>query len=73
MKARKQGNTLVLSIPKQFKVAEGTEFMSMQAADGSLIYTPKAPNIYQDPKYAETNLRFVPEDTNDCSVGREEI
>lgn len=73
MKARKQGNTLVLSIPKRFNVTEGTEFMSMQGADGSLIYTPKAPNIYQDPKYAKTDLRFVPKDTDDRPVGREEV
>lgn len=73
MKARKQGNDLVLSIPKHFKVAEGTEFMSMHGADGSLIYTPKAPNIYQDPKYAKTNLRFVPKDIDDGPVGREDV
>ncbi|MFD1125239.1 type II toxin-antitoxin system PemI/MazE family antitoxin [Lentilactobacillus raoultii] len=73
MKARKQGNTLVLSIPKQFNVAEGTEFMSMQGSDGSLIYTPKAPNIYQDPKYSKTNLRFVSQDMNDRLTGREEV
>ncbi|EHO52105.1 type II toxin-antitoxin system PemI/MazE family antitoxin [Lentilactobacillus kisonensis] len=74
MKARKQGNTLVLSIPKQFQVTEGAEFMSTQAEDGSITYVPKTPNIYEDPKYSNQDLR-VKDDIldSDKTTGHEEL
>lgn len=47
--------------------------MFVQDADGSFIYMPKEPNIYQAEQYGQTDLRFVCEDTDDCLVGREEV
>ena len=41
VKARKQGNSIVLTVPKLFDVTRGTEYTVSQQPDGSILYTPK--------------------------------
>ena len=41
VKARNQGNSTVLTIPKSFNVSQGAEFTVTRQADGSILYQPK--------------------------------
>lgn len=41
VKARNQGNSTVLTIPKNFNVSQGAEFTVTRQADGSILYQPK--------------------------------
>ncbi|MCH3904334.1 MAG: AbrB family toxin-antitoxin system antitoxin [Lactobacillus sp.] len=40
VKARHQGNSIVLTIPKSINVKANTEYSVMQGEDGSIIYKP---------------------------------
>lgn len=73
MKARKQGNALVLSIPTKLNVQEGTEYMVMKEEDGSLIFTPKGPDIFTQENASKTNLRPDEDEFDNELVGREKI
>lgn len=70
MKARKQGNTLVLSIPTKLNVVEGTEYMVMKESDGSLVFTPKAENIF---KGGNKDLRPETDYLSGSSTDREDV
>jgi len=73
MIARKQGDTLVLSIPAKLNVEEGTEYMAMKGMDGSLIFTPKGPNIFTSKQIEKNSFRSEWDDFSESRVGREEI
>lgn len=73
MKARKQGDSLVLSIPAKLGVQEGTEYMVVKEADGSLIFTPKGPNIFQSATTKSKNLRPEKDELKGKLTGREKI
>ncbi len=73
MKTRKQGNSLVISIPSKFKINEGVEYMAMKQNDGSLIFTPKSENIFTSDKYSDINLRPEKDYLSGKSVGREDV
>jgi len=73
MKARKQGNSLVLSIPTKLGVQEGTEYMVMKEDDGSLVFTPKGPNIFKADVAKYENLRPDKDELKGKLTGREEI
>ncbi|WP_203642167.1 type II toxin-antitoxin system PemI/MazE family antitoxin [Levilactobacillus andaensis] len=73
MKARKQGNALVLSIPAKLDVKEGTDYMVMKEADGSLIFTPKEPNIFTSRLIKKDDLRPENDDLLGSRIGREDI
>jgi len=53
IKARHQGNSTIVTIPKHFKVPRDTEFNVQQDNDGTIIYTPinkKVYDLWSDPK-----------------------
>lgn len=56
---RKIGNSVVVSIPSEFKVPVGQQYIFHQSPDGSITMVPKVKNPYtsDDP--------FVPADDND--------
>lgn len=41
VKARVQGNSVVLTVPKAFNVNTGTEYTVVRQSDGSILYQPK--------------------------------
>ncbi|WP_125587756.1 type II toxin-antitoxin system PemI/MazE family antitoxin [Companilactobacillus jidongensis] len=73
MKTRKQGNAVILSIPAQFNIPEGVEYMAMKESDGSLIFTPKGDNIFKSNDKKYDDLRQDKNYVEGKSVGREEI
>lgn len=44
--ARKVGNSISISIPKQYKVEAGTEYVTYKSKNGGLIFTPKIKNPF---------------------------
>lgn len=53
VKARRQGDTMILTIPANIKVPINTQFNVYQEIDGSLIYEPTTKSTYDlwsDPK-----------------------
>ncbi|OLS05746.1 AbrB family transcriptional regulator [Lacticaseibacillus casei] len=62
IKAKKVGNTMTLTVPKEFKIAEGTEFTVKQRSDGGIVYLPihhnpfESDRIKQDLKQADVTL-----------------
>ena len=48
MKARKQGNSLTLSILKSFNVREGKEFKAIKWDDGSITFVPEVNPDFSD-------------------------
>ena len=62
IKAKKVGNTMTLTVPKELKIAEGTEFTVEQRSDGSIVYLPTRHNPFesdrsrQDLRQAEVTL-----------------
>lgn len=73
VKARKQGNSLVLSIPAKLGIQEGTEYMVMKEDDGSLIFTPKEPNIFTSEITSNEDLRPENDELPKGRTGREDI
>lgn len=56
IKARRQGNSIVLTIPKKIKVPVNTEFTVIQEKSGEIIYKPvhkKNYNLWTDPTYSD--------------------
>ena len=41
VKARKVGNSMTVTIPKDLKVKEGTEFSVYRGVDGVIVLAPK--------------------------------
>ena len=56
---RKIGNSVVVSIPSEFKVPVGQQYIFHQSPDGSITMVPKAKNPYT------SDAPFVPADGND--------
>ncbi|MDR1473557.1 MAG: AbrB family transcriptional regulator [Lactobacillales bacterium] len=48
VKTRKQGNSVVLSVPKEIKVDLNKEFEVFQEEDGAIIFLPVHKNIYKE-------------------------
>lgn len=44
--ARKVGNSISISIPKQYQVEAGTEYVTYKSKNGGLIFTPKIKNPF---------------------------
>ncbi|MFC6288849.1 type II toxin-antitoxin system PemI/MazE family antitoxin [Levilactobacillus angrenensis] len=55
VKARKQGNSLMVTIPASIDAKEGTEFDVIQEANGVISLVPVHRNIFE--KSPEYNLR----------------
>lgn len=46
VKARKVGNSIYISIPKQYQVEAGSEYVVYKSKNGRLIFTPKIENPF---------------------------
>lgn len=74
MKTRKQGNALVLTVPKKFNIQADKEFVAVKGELGSITYVPKINNIFEEALEKGEDLRFEDGFTEDSHlVGREEI
>ncbi|WP_125714856.1 type II toxin-antitoxin system PemI/MazE family antitoxin [Companilactobacillus kedongensis] len=71
MKTRKQGNSIVISIPSEFKIPAGREYMAMADSEGNLIFTPKAENIFTGSD--SEDLRPSRDLLGNSSYGRESL
>jgi antitoxin component of MazEF toxin-antitoxin module len=65
IKARKQGNSIMVTIPSSFGVKEGEEFFFIKKDNGAIVMIPKIDNpfkIAEDGEYytPELNVDFVP-------------
>lgn len=47
IKARAVGNSIILTIPKEFNIAPGSEFEVEQHRDGSIVFVPKHRNPFE--------------------------
>ena len=56
---RRIGNSVVVSIPNEFKVPVGQQYIFHQSPDGSITMVPEVKNPYT------SNDPFVPTDDND--------
>ena len=73
MKVRRVGKELVLQVPASFGVQVGQEFSVRVLDDGSLIYHPVGPNIFEDRTHKNADLRPSKDELPTDIVGREEI
>ncbi|WP_161879295.1 type II toxin-antitoxin system PemI/MazE family antitoxin [Alkalibacterium sp. MB6] len=73
MKARKQGNSMAITIPKKFEVREGQEFRAYRGRDGAIIFLPKERNIFEEALEKGESLRFEDAFEGDQPTGREMI
>lgn len=71
MKARKQGNSMVISIPKKFGVEEGKEYVAFKGLDGEITFIPKRENFYKKAYEDGMDLRVAEEFKDMQSEGRE--
>ena len=46
VKARKVGNSISISIPKQYQVKAGSKYVVYKSKNGGLIFTPKIENPF---------------------------
>ena len=46
VKARKVGNSIYISIPRQYQVEAGSEYVVYKSKNGRLIFTPKIENPF---------------------------
>lgn len=58
IKTRKVGSSVVISIPSQFQVPVGEEYVAYKAKNGSLIFSPKLSN----PFLSDQNFEPVEDD-----------
>lgn len=71
MKVRKQGNSLMVAVPRKFGIKPGTEVIAIKGRNDSWGYTPKISNPFTDP---HVNFSRPHELTgNDKLEGREKI
>ncbi|WP_034551883.1 type II toxin-antitoxin system PemI/MazE family antitoxin [Carnobacterium funditum] len=65
IKARKQGNSIMVTIPSSFGVKEGEEFFFIKKDNGAIVMIPKINNpfeIAEDGEFytPDLNVGFVP-------------
>lgn len=53
VKAKKQGNGVMITLAKKFNVSEGQEFYIMQEKDGTISLIPKVEDYFADVKKGE--------------------
>lgn len=74
MKAIKQGNSIVLTVPTKFNIEPNQEFVAIKGEMGSITYVPKVENIFKEALDKNEDLRFEDEFEEDSQlVGREEV
>lgn len=47
-KTRKQGNSVMINIPSEFKVEEGKEYSLIKKSDGTIMLTPQIENYFEN-------------------------
>lgn len=52
-KTRKQGNSLMINIPSEFKVEEGKEYSLVKKADGTITLIPQIENYFDNARPGE--------------------
>lgn len=58
MKARRQGNDIVLTVPSIFNIEPGKEYVAIKGELGSITYVPKVENIFKKAIENGESLRF---------------
>ncbi len=53
LKTRKQGNSVIITIPATFGVAEGEEFYLQRSENGTISLVPKIRDYFADAKEGE--------------------
>ncbi|MGJ8730960.1 type II toxin-antitoxin system PemI/MazE family antitoxin [Listeria aquatica] len=53
VKARKQGNAIMVTIPSTLEVAMGEEFYVLQKKNGTLLFIPKVQNHFDQTEEGE--------------------
>lgn len=48
VKARKIGNSLTITIPKEFDIPQGQEYMVFKGSDGALLFSPNTENLLEE-------------------------
>lgn len=71
VKARKVGNSTVLTVPSNIKVA--AEYDVYQGRDGQIIYTPKTPNPFLDSGFVASHKFPQKEAFDQHAMGAEAI
>lgn len=61
MKAIKQGNSIVLTVPTKFNIEPNQEFVAIKGEMGSITYVPKVENIFKEALDKDEYLRFEDE------------
>ena len=52
-KTRKQGNSVMINIPSEFKVEEGKEYTLVQKKDGTITLIPQIENYFENARPGE--------------------
>lgn len=74
MKARKQGDSIVLTVPTKFNLQPDQEYVAVKGELGSITYIPKENNIFEKALETNEDLRFVDEFNEDTNlIGREGV
>lgn len=61
-KARKQGNSIMITLPSSMNVSEGKEFFIYQKKNGNIILVPKITDPYVNAKKGDFNTELEWED-----------
>lgn len=72
MKTRKQGNSIVLTVPKEFGIKENEEFVPF-LYDGAITYLPKVENIYKKAREEGRKIEVENLWDDDYPQGKEDI
>jgi antitoxin component of MazEF toxin-antitoxin module len=71
VKARRQGNATVVTLPSVLKVTEGSEFYIIANEDGSILLIPKVANPYEAAVEQNAYLQQKDEWADVAPAGRE--
>ena len=64
-KTRKQGNSVMINIPSEFKVEEGKEYTLVQKKDGTITLIPQIENYFENARPGEFYEPLEWEDLSD--------
>ncbi|WEV43823.1 AbrB family transcriptional regulator [Lactobacillus sp. ESL0684] len=75
VKTRKQGNSLMITIPAEFKVEANAEYQPVMEDNGVISFIPKHDNIFaQNPEYdLRAAIKELGVSDNGDLVGREDV
>ncbi|MCI2018822.1 MAG: AbrB family transcriptional regulator [Lentilactobacillus buchneri] len=75
VKTRKQGNSLMITIPADFKIGENVEFTPVLDDNGIISFVPVNKNIFaQNPDYdVQKAIRSMNLDDNGKAIGKENV